>query len=127
MGLDDAIYRQRATAAAKAAVFLWLLGGFIYNAYHGHLISLSSALLFFPGIFVAGLLALPVFLVDLYKERLLLRGRARYRTGQSRASDWLILALVTPWWGDKPGLAGRARHRCREVAERDGNVGSLTP
>ena len=98
MGLDDAVYRQRATAAAKAAVFLWLLGGFIYNAYYGHLISLSSLLLFVPGIFVVGLLALPVFLVDLYKERLLLRGRARHRTGQGRGSDWLVLILATPWW-----------------------------
>jgi hypothetical protein len=29
MGLDDAEYRQRASAAGKASILLWLVGGYI--------------------------------------------------------------------------------------------------
>jgi len=65
MGLDDAEYHQRASAAGKASIFLWLVGDLIYNTYHRHLISISSLLLVVPGIFVASLGALPVLWVDL--------------------------------------------------------------
>jgi len=45
MGLDDAEYRRRASAAGKASILLWLVGGLTYNTYHRHLISVSSFLL----------------------------------------------------------------------------------
>src|SRR6266446_9068602 len=82
MGLDDAEYRQRASAAGKASILLWLVSGLLYNTYFRHLISISSLLLVVPGIFVASLVALPVLWVDLLKDRILLRQRARRLQGQ---------------------------------------------
>ena len=87
MGLGDAEYRQRASAAGKASILLWLVGGLTYNTYFRHLISISSLLLVVPGIFVVSLAALPVLWVDLLKDRILLRQRARRLQGQRRAAD----------------------------------------
>jgi hypothetical protein len=98
MGLDDAEYRQRASAAGKASILLWLVSGLLYNTYYRHLISISSLLLVVPGIFVVSLAALPVLWVDLLKDRILLRQRARRLQGQRRAADWVVLAVATPWW-----------------------------
>src|SRR6266446_4605477 len=87
MGLDDAEYHQRASAAGKASIFLWLVAASSTNTYHRHLISISSLLLVVPGIFVASLGALAVLWVDLQKDRVLLHQRARHLEGQRRASD----------------------------------------
>jgi len=98
MGLDDAEYHQRASAAGKASIFLWLVAASSTNTYHRHLISISSLLLVVPGIFVASLGALAVLWVDLQKDRVLLHQRARHLEGQRRASDWFVLVVATPWW-----------------------------
>lgn len=97
-GIDNAAYETRGSAAAKASMFLWLLSGLIFNWYHSHLLSFSSLLIFVPGIFVAALIAMPVFWFDLYKERILLDQRARALAGRRRAFDWVLLVLFTPWW-----------------------------
>ncbi len=43
MGLDDAEYRQRASAAGKASILLWLVGGLIYNTCQRRSISISRS------------------------------------------------------------------------------------
>ncbi len=65
--------------------------------YFRHLISISRLLLVVPGIIVVSLAALPVLWVDLLKDRILLRQRARRLQGQRRA-DWVVLAVARPWW-----------------------------
>jgi hypothetical protein len=62
------------------------------------LISISRLLLVVPGIIVVSLAALPVLWVDLLKDRILLRQRARRLQGQRRAADWVVLAVARPWW-----------------------------
>ena len=98
-------------------------GGLIYNTYHRHLISISSLLLVVPGIFVASLGALPVLWVDLQKDRILLRERARYLESAARVR--LVCsrghhAVVA----DQPALAHRTRHPCCEATEPGGDVGA---
>ena len=60
--------------------------------------SISRLLLVVPGIIVVSLAALPVLWVDLLKDRILLRQRARRLQGQRRAADWVVLAAAGPWW-----------------------------
>src|SRR5258708_2784602 len=123
MGLDDAEYRQRASAAGKASILLWLVGRLLYNTYFRHLISISSLLLVAPGMFVASLVALTVLWVDLLKDRILLRQRARRLQGQRRAADWVVLAVATVVVHE-PALARRTRGPCCESAEWGRDVGA---
>lgn len=58
-----------ATDESKNAIFLWLLAGWIYNFVEGHVFSLSSGLLFMPGIFLASLAAIPGALLNATKLR----------------------------------------------------------
>ena len=58
-----------ATSESKNAMFRWLLAGWMYNWWVGHWLSLSSLLLFIPGIFLASLAAIPGALVTAMKIR----------------------------------------------------------
>ncbi len=58
-----------ATSESKNAIFLWLLAGWIYNFVVGRLLSLSSLLLFIPGIFLASFAAIPGALLNATKLR----------------------------------------------------------
>lgn len=58
-----------ATREAKSAIALWLLAGGINNIVAGQLLSLSSVLLFIPGIFLASFAAIPGALMNAMKIR----------------------------------------------------------
>jgi hypothetical protein len=55
-------YDQQASAYCKAAVFIWCLVGWIYAAVTWHVLWLPGILIFFPGIFVASLVAAIFFI-----------------------------------------------------------------
>lgn len=62
-----------ATDESANAIILWLLAGSIYNFVAGHLLSISSLLLFVPGIFLASLAAIPGALLNAIKVQRLTR------------------------------------------------------
>jgi 4-hydroxybenzoate polyprenyltransferase len=55
-------YNQHASAYCKAAIFIWCLVGWIYAAITWHVLWLPGVLIFFPGIFVACLIAAAFFI-----------------------------------------------------------------
>jgi len=67
MRLGSQEWEAFATDESKTAMVLWMAGGLAYQWWAGHLVSLSTVLLFFPGIFVASLAAIPTALVNRLK------------------------------------------------------------
>ena len=58
-------YDQQASAYCKAVIFIWCLVGWIYAAITWQVLWLPGILIFFPGIFVASLIA-AVFFIPLW-------------------------------------------------------------
>lgn len=59
---EEKAYDLRATSYCKVAIAIWCLVGWIYAAWTWHLLWLPGILVFFPGIFVASLVAFVFFL-----------------------------------------------------------------
>lgn len=70
-GLDKDTYNKLASKHSKSDISLWLIGGFAYNFFQGDLISISSALLVIPGIFIASFAGIPAFWVHIKKTQIL--------------------------------------------------------
>lgn len=70
-GLDKNVYNQLASRHSKADIFFWLLGGLIYNYFNHNLVSISSALLILPGIFIASFAGIPAFWVNVKKLQII--------------------------------------------------------
>jgi len=54
---EDAAYDSIASSYSKGAIFIWCIVGWIYAAVTWHLFWVPGILIFFPGIFIAGLIA----------------------------------------------------------------------
>lgn len=92
-GLSKEEYNRRASEHAKNDIFLWLLGGWVYNLFQGQIFSWSSVLLFLPGMVLITAVAIPTFFIELKKERSILA------TGNdASAKTWLLLAGWTVWY-----------------------------
>ena len=70
-GLPKSEYNALATPHSKADIFLWVIGGMVYNGIIGNLFSLSTALLIIPGIFIASYASMLTFWVEIQKRRIL--------------------------------------------------------
>jgi len=86
------------------AIGMWLLSGAVRNLWLGRLVSVSTALLFAPGIFAAGALAflgfVPyLFLLRVY-ERLYARGDKLVAVviGLLALLWWIGLLVIGPIW-----------------------------
>lgn len=86
-GLAPEEYNRLASSHSKADIFLWLAGGLIYNFFHGNLISLSSALVILPGIFIASFASIPTFWVNVKKMQIL-----------PKTNNIFVLAGFTIWY-----------------------------
>lgn len=87
LGLSKEEYKHKSTQHSKGAILIWLVAGLIYNIYQGQILSLSSLLLFFPGIFIASFASIVTFYGNVKKEQIL-----------SRTSNVLVLALFSIWF-----------------------------
>ena len=104
-----------ATRESKSKIMLRLLASWIYNLVEGVLFSLSSLLLFVPGIFIASLAAIPAALINGLKIRRLSEMKERTRQPSVlKLAGWsvwsfidfiyvpilaiLFVRLVNSWW-----------------------------
>jgi hypothetical protein len=69
-GLDQATYDKLAATHSKANIFGWLIAGAIYNIWQSNVLSLSTLLLFFPGIFVMSFASMLTFWVEIKKHQI---------------------------------------------------------
>lgn len=95
---SDAKWDAFATMESKSAITLWLLAGWAYNLFGGHLLSLSSLLLFVPGIFLASFAAIPSALLNEKKIRNLTEMKLGVRTQSVFEllgwTVWYVVGLV---------------------------------
>lgn len=68
-GLDQEVYDKSAAEYSKGVIFTWLVAGVIYSLIAGTFISLSTVLLFLPGIFVISFASIPFFLLKVKKHK----------------------------------------------------------
>jgi len=94
LGLTEAQYARYATAHCKMAIGMWLLSGALRNLWLGRFLSLSTVLLFAPGIFAAAALAFLGFVPYLFL--LWVYGRLYARGDKVVAVGIGLLALL--WW-----------------------------
>ncbi len=87
------LWDRFATHEAKGQIFLWLLAGLIYNFVTGRLLSLSTVILIFPGIFIASLLAFPGALMNAAKVRSVMAMKIG-----ARPKNILVLLGWTCWY-----------------------------
>ncbi len=69
LGMSHQEYDQSASAYSKGVITFWLIAGLAFNLLTGNFISLSSALLVFPGIFVISIASMPLFYLKVKKVR----------------------------------------------------------
>jgi CheY-like chemotaxis protein len=69
MGLAPGEYDKSAGEYSKGVIFSWLVAGVIYSIIVGKLISLSTFLLFMPGIFVISIATIPFFYLKVRKHK----------------------------------------------------------
>lgn len=92
--LETDTYNKLSTSHSKANIFLWVIGGLIYNLFCGNLLSLSSALVIFPGIFIASFASIPTFWVEIKKKQIVPKTNNIFiLTG---FTIWYIFDLVYP-------------------------------
>jgi hypothetical protein len=84
------VYDQLASAHSKAAIFTWCLVGWIYAAFTWHVLLLPGILIFFPGIFIASLIA-AVFFIPLWFITKKVKGDLETYGGK----HWQLLTLAT--------------------------------
>ncbi len=68
-GIDKDEYNISATEYSKSVIFTWLATGFIYSIITGTLISLSTLLIFMPGIFIISFASIPFFILKIKKHK----------------------------------------------------------
>lgn len=98
MGLPEGAYNALASQHSKNNIFLWMVAGLGYNFWTGHLVSLSSLLLFFPGIFLISFASMLTFAGNALKIQVLTKIRGRRRLGLRSPADFPILVRCTIWW-----------------------------
>jgi len=59
---NESTYSSKAAEFCKISIFIWCLTGWIYAGVSGKLFWMPGILVFFPGIFVAGLIAAVFFI-----------------------------------------------------------------
>lgn len=69
MGLAPGEYDKSAGEYSKGVIFSWLIAGVIYSIIVGKLVSLSTFLLFMPGIFVISIASMPFFYLKVRKHK----------------------------------------------------------
>ncbi|MFA4820539.1 MAG: hypothetical protein WC613_06305 [Candidatus Aenigmatarchaeota archaeon] len=89
-GLQIEGYDQQASAYCKAAVFIWCLAGWIYAALTWHVFWLPGILIFFPGIFAAGLIA-AIFFIPFW----FIMKKVKADLESSGDKHWSLLAIAT--------------------------------
>ncbi|RJQ50866.1 MAG: hypothetical protein C4530_20875 [Desulfobacteraceae bacterium] len=87
---EDKAYEFRAMSYCNVAIVIWCLVGWIYVAYSWHLLWLPGILVFFPGIFVASLVAFVFFL----PSWLIMRKDWRDFTLRGQRSNGLLLFAI---------------------------------
>lgn len=85
-GREEREYEKLASSHSKANIILWLIGGIIYNIYHSNFVSISSALLVLPGIFLISFASIPTFWMNLKKDQIV-----------RNTNNYAVLALFTIW------------------------------
>ena len=70
MGMGKEQYDQKASSHSKANIFLWVIGGILFNIYKGNLFSVSTLLLIIPGIFIVSFASMITFFVDVKKHQI---------------------------------------------------------
>lgn len=99
-GMEPAAWDRYATAESKNAIFVWILAGVVYQIWWaGRLVSVSTFLLFMPGIFIASFAAFPIAIVKAIKTRRLLEMKHRLR----RPNPIELLGW-TIWWVIEQGF-----------------------
>jgi len=95
-GLDAETYNTLASQHSKNSIFLWLLGGTAYVVWSGSFLSLATALLFIPGIFIASLLSMLAFLINLKKRRSLIaiHGWSSGPLALLKLAGWSLWSLI---------------------------------
>jgi len=68
-GISKSDYNQSAKEYSKNQIMLWLVAGVVYSIYAGSLISVTTILLFLPGIFIISLASIPFFLLRIKKVK----------------------------------------------------------
>ena len=86
-GLEKDTYNKLASQHSKTDIFLWVAGGLVYNFFQGDLISISSALLIIPGIFIASFAGIPAFWVNVKKMQIV-----------PKTNNILVLLGFTLWY-----------------------------
>lgn len=66
-GLNESDYNQSASAYSKSQITWWLIAGVVYSIYQGSVFSVTTILLFLPGIFIISLASIPFFLLRIKK------------------------------------------------------------
>jgi len=87
MGMEKQEYNRKASAHSKATIFLWILGGIIFNIYKGNLFSISTLLLIIPGIFIISFVSMISFFVDVKKHQIV-----------PSTNNILVLLFFTVWY-----------------------------
>jgi 4-hydroxybenzoate polyprenyltransferase len=83
-------YYQQATAYCKTATFTWCVAGWVYAAITWHILWLPGILIFFPGIFIASIIA-AVFFVPLW----LVVKKVKTDWQNHRNKNWGLLVVAT--------------------------------
>ena len=86
-GLEPDVYAKLASNHSKVSIFLWIIGGLVYNFLHGSLISLPSGLIIFPGMFIISFASILTFWVNVKKMQIL-----------PKTDNVLILIGFTIWY-----------------------------
>lgn len=86
-GFNKDTYNKLASRHSKSDIFLWLVGGLVYNFFQGDLLSISSGLLIIPGIFIASFAGIPAFWVNIKKIQIL-----------PKTNNILVLLGFTVWY-----------------------------
>ncbi len=85
-----AAYDQQASAYCKASVLIWCLAGWVYAAVTWHILWLPGILIFFPGIFIASIIAAFFFIPLWFAAK-----KAQADWQNHREKSWSLLVAAT--------------------------------
>ncbi|MDP1707058.1 MAG: hypothetical protein Q8L30_00640 [bacterium] len=88
-------HSRLATSHSKANIFGWVVGGVIYSYFYGNLISLTTGLLIFPGIFIASFASILTFWGDRKMESVITNSKNFLVL--LGATVWLVISKVYPY------------------------------
>ena len=71
VGMSREEYNRKATSHSKANIFLWTVGGIVFNIFRSNLFSISTLLLIIPGIFIISFASIPTFYIEAKKYQII--------------------------------------------------------